>query len=298
MAQEPVEKPWEITSPGYIKFRQMDPMLKTAATLGDVDFFTQAFTSDPPEYFRLRTSNKCNIFHIAVRLRRTAFITKAIEKLELIDLHELLTQQEASLKWNPLHFAAFQGNLEEIQLIHEVYKSIDAASIFVHDLPCLAADVNGKSPLHLALEKNEECALEILSMNTEKLCCLKDNEGRTPFLLAVQQGFTKIASKILESNFKFDISNEDGLNPLQILAENSEECLLQSLDLPQPNNTLLKREISRHQEDKLMMISEIEELRSGGMNDGPKHGIRVAPKSKAFVIVVVILVISLFCMKY
>ncbi|XP_048494545.1 uncharacterized protein LOC125494780 [Beta vulgaris subsp. vulgaris] len=63
-------------------------------------------------------------------------------------------------------------------------------------------------------------------------------------------------------------------------------------------NTLLKREISRHQEDKLMMISEIEELRSGGMNDGPKHGIRVAPKSKAFVIVVVILVISLFCMKY
>lgn len=216
-------------------FREMDPLLKQAAVRGDVEFL-DATASDPRGYLRLPTDKGHNIFHIAVRFGRTAFIRKAIEMLPKIDLHNLLNHPEPTLGWNPLHLAAFQGNPRVIQLLVQVFTpppppdhgGVAVVMNYCSIPPAKAVDKDGNTPLHLLLRKPanhdddddlEECAraLQIWSSNNNNGGFFCQDSFHNLFSLALQNGFTTLAEEMLDFSSQFKLTNLHGFNALQIL---------------------------------------------------------------------------------
>ena len=215
-----------MVAPGY---STMDAKLKEAATLGNVSYLKEALNSKPINYFLLSTENGYNIFHIAVRFQREAFINEAIQTLPEENLRFLLSQLENSLHWNPLHFAAFQGNQGPIQFTRILFENLMDDLNPACPFPWLMRDKDGNTPFHLALKnKFWECANLILQIDEKSICNILDKEGNTSLFLAVRQGLPEVALQILKSNACIRVLGQDGLNPLHILAEKSGQFSLQS----------------------------------------------------------------------
>lgn len=208
----------------------MDPQLAQAAIQGDLKSLRKALASKPHDYLLSSDKDRGNIFHIAVRglaaFASTTFIKEVIQTLPKQDVQYLLSQQATLRKWNPLHLAALYGSLETVRLILGVYRSSLSLSGFVVEQnpsggkPWLARANDGRTPLHLFLEYNneEECGLEILSMDMELLCGMVDNYANSPLCLAVNRGFSKVALKILESQYSYSVSGSCGFNPIDVMA--------------------------------------------------------------------------------
>ena len=216
----------KVVVPGY---STMDAKLKEAATLGNVSYLKEALNSKPINYFLLSTENGYNIFHIAVRFQREAFINEAIHTLPEKNLRFLLSQQENSLHWNPLHFAAFQGNQGPIHFTRKLFKKLMDGLNPACPFPWLMRDKDGNNPFHLALKnKFGECANLILQIDQKSLCNIPDKEGNSPLFLAVRQGIPEVALQTVKSDDCIRVVGQDDLNPLHILAEKSGQFSLQS----------------------------------------------------------------------
>ncbi|XP_021755856.1 ankyrin-3-like [Chenopodium quinoa] len=214
----------------------LDRELKEAASRGDVKFLRKFISAKPTHFILASDHNGNNIFHYATRgIMSTPYIREAIQILSTRELHILLSQQESYRKWNPLHLAAIWGNFELLQLMLSVYKkpSLSLSSSGLHHVvvqyppggkPWLARAKNGRTPLHVFLEFNEEkCGLEILLMDLKLLCSIVDNYGNSPLFLAISYGFNNVALNILRSDCCYSLSGRHGFNPFHVASKCSEE---------------------------------------------------------------------------
>ena len=209
----------------------MDSDLKQAACLGEIEFLHRAFATKCTDYFLSYYSSPDgdheimgNIFHLAARKVKVEFMREAMKILPSELVLRLLSQQDED-DWNPLHVAASMIDcLESVRLILGFYKSV-SAQYQHHPLgkakPWLALNEDKRTPLHLALsttektENDEECALEILSMdNLESFCNIVDESGNSPLFVAVKNGFNRVAEMILMSSSSYSLSGENGSTPL------------------------------------------------------------------------------------
>ncbi|KNA19511.1 hypothetical protein SOVF_061040 [Spinacia oleracea] len=221
----------------------IDWELKQLANRGDVKLFRKFLSIKATHYF-LASDREGNIFHNATRsVSSIPFLREAIHRLPTRELQILLSHQESFRDWNPLHLAAIWGNLEMIQLMLSVYikqssssspspSPLPSSSSGVHVVvqyppggkPWLARAKDGRTPLHLFLEYNEEeCGLEILFMDMKLLSSVVDNHGNSPLFLAVSNGFNKFALNILRSDFGYSVSGRDGFNPFHVSSKCSKE---------------------------------------------------------------------------
>ncbi|XP_021758534.1 ankyrin-3-like [Chenopodium quinoa] len=213
----------------------LDRELKEAASRGDVKFLGKYVSAKPTHFILASDHNGDNIFHLATRgIMSTPFIREAIQILSTRELHNLLSQQENYRKWNPLHLAAIWGNFELLHLMLSVYKKPSSSSSSgLHHVvvqyppggkPWLARGKDGRTPLHMFLEFNEEkCGLEILLMDLNLLCSIVDNYGNSPLFLAISYGFNNVALNILRSDCCYSLSGRHGFNPFHVASKCSEE---------------------------------------------------------------------------
>lgn len=204
-----------------------ESQLLSAAGDGDEEFLIQAFATQPIDYFLTRSKNKngeehSNIIHIAVLNEQAKFLNRALSILPISTLHLLLCQQDFSyFSYNPFHCASLRGNFTIVKLLVEFYESSSSSSSSLVDPSCkpwLAKDVNGKTPLQVALDRGRgECALKIMGLDEELLCNMVDNKGNSPLFQAVQRGCEQIAMKILASGHSYSTGGEYELTPLHVL---------------------------------------------------------------------------------
>ncbi|KMT15505.1 hypothetical protein BVRB_3g058580 [Beta vulgaris subsp. vulgaris] len=210
--------------------QSMDLELMEAICVGDVDFLKKAVASKPTDYFLTQYtppegSRKSlvegNIFHLAVRSNQVEILREAMNLLPIELQHELFLQKDG-LGLNPLHRAASQSH-EFVRIILDFYKAYSdqlLCSTSTNDnhpyRPWLALGTfPHKMPLNIAIQsKNEESAMEILSMDMELFCGMVDNEGNSFLFLAVKDGLTQVAEKILMSSFVSSVSGKDYSTPL------------------------------------------------------------------------------------
>ncbi|KAL2943872.1 E3 ubiquitin-protein ligase MIB1 [Bienertia sinuspersici] len=217
----------------------MDYDLQEAAYNGDVRFLRQAVATERSEYFLRRIEPPTpnfddkagNIIHIATLQDKEDFIREAIKSLPREHLLLLFTQQEPSRKsQNPLHFAAKRGYLGIIKIILEFYGGILLLkdSNYVKNNGCekpwLACDSEGNTPLHVGLIENgnEECALEIMSMDLELLCNFEGEDDMSVLYVAVSRGCNRVALEILSFSPSYSVKGRRyGLNLLNFLPRSS-----------------------------------------------------------------------------
>ncbi|XP_074317925.1 protein ACCELERATED CELL DEATH 6-like [Silene latifolia] len=189
----------------------MDPALKKAAISGDVEFLKEAFSKQPLEYFLAQSprgdgySITGNIFHLAAWNEKEEFIREAMTLLPKDIQKRLLFQLDGNWNCSPLHTAACKWNSKGIVvLMKQMYASFSLSYEDEDGLvkPWLAVNLNKRTPLHLALKcQNEECASEILSMDTEfESCTIVDSDGNTPLYYALKNGCSQVAERILMSS--------------------------------------------------------------------------------------------------
>uniref|UniRef100_A0A803L6Q7 Uncharacterized protein n=1 Tax=Chenopodium quinoa TaxID=63459 RepID=A0A803L6Q7_CHEQI len=219
----------------------MDTELKEAAFSGDVGFLKRAVDSKSTGYFLSEYTPSDNnyvggnIFHLAAFTKKAEFFREAMERLPT-EVQQVLFTQSNFNGWNPLLVATWVDDLEIVRLILGFYKSnsgLETKPPSNSDnndqhlsKPWLGLSKSKKTPLHVAIgiKPNEESAMEILSMDTELLCAMVDDEGNSPLFLAVQRGLNSVAEKILISS-SYSVSGQDGSTPLHFAPKCSENVL-------------------------------------------------------------------------
>ncbi|TXG55173.1 hypothetical protein EZV62_020429 [Acer yangbiense] len=111
-------------------------------------------------------------------------------------------------------------------------------------LPKLGNDfaqiVEGKSPVHAAIEHEKLDLLRIINEEKEELLLLRDEEGNTPLHLAAYKGYKKGVRYLLEikSNWAFERNNK-GFYPLHLACENGHVKVTKELFRKWPDPTEL-----------------------------------------------------------
>ena len=220
----------------------MEPELRQAACLGDVEFLKRALATKSIDYFLSYYSftdpdgfsqNEMmgNILHLSARKDKLNFMREAMKLLPNHVVLRLLSQQD-ECDQNPLHVAAAQkACFEPVGLILGFYNSLSEDDNNHHkgiEKPWLALNEHNRTPLHVVLsgvkktEDDEECALEILSIESlESFCNTVDSQGNSPLFYAVKNRFSRVSEKILKSSSSYSVSGEYGFTPLHFASNSS-----------------------------------------------------------------------------
>lgn len=88
-----------------------------------------------------------------------------------------------------------------------------------------------RTPLHFAIHfgQDEECAIDILSMDMDLHCSMLDEDGNSLLFLTVQKGYSRVAEKILNCNCSYSLSSQDGSTALHVAPRCSGLSLYTSL---------------------------------------------------------------------
>ncbi|CAO2837803.1 unnamed protein product [Amaranthus hypochondriacus] len=136
-------------------------------------------------------------------------------------LTELINSQtEREMRYNPIHLAADKGSLEILQELVNRYEIIGDETP-----PWRAQDKYEQTPLHVAIFANKkEVALYLLNFDIT-LRHIYDNEGHSPFLVAVEHGFSNLVRRIMEIEAPClsDLRQHDGATLLHYLNGCSED---------------------------------------------------------------------------
>ncbi|XP_074320315.1 protein ACCELERATED CELL DEATH 6-like isoform X2 [Silene latifolia] len=202
----------------------MDPALRNAAFVGNVEFLKKALAREPTEYFLgLDSGRKC-IFHHTAWFGRVEFMEEAMNILPPNILKQFLHIRDVN-SYTVLHTAALKGRFSVIKCIRGMYESLSWDDDDEdHVKPWLALTelrnqsfhmdhCGGMTPLTLCLAQDEldedantplyyeECAMEIMLMDPELVSCtIADEDGYTPLYYAVKEGYNRVAQKILMSS--------------------------------------------------------------------------------------------------
>ncbi|XP_074319480.1 protein ACCELERATED CELL DEATH 6-like [Silene latifolia] len=213
-------------------------LLHKAARVGDMVYLRQALATQPiQEFFTLCPTDGgyLNIIHVAILCLQQEFIRELLNKLPASAIHFLISQQDTSeSKVNALHYVASRGDVDILKLFLDFYRSSPSSSSTVEvstEKPWLAVDSQGSTPLLRAITQGkEECALEIMSMDMEVLCNMVNDRGTSPLVEAVRRRCPKVAVKILTSGHVYSTSGDDGLTPLDLAPNCTEEVCRLLLD--------------------------------------------------------------------
>ncbi|RYR48138.1 hypothetical protein Ahy_A07g034128 isoform B [Arachis hypogaea] len=94
----------------------------------------------------------------------------------------------------------------------------------------MAADSEGRTPLHWAVDRGHRNVTELLLERNADVNC-KDNEGQTPLHYAVMCDREAIAEYLVKHNADTNLKDNDGSSPHDI-CESNWSCLQQ---LGEPN---------------------------------------------------------------
>ncbi len=141
-----------------------------------------------------------------------------IQQLTYLFDHEIDVNSKDDSGSTPLHWAAYNGNVEIIALLIDRY----GASIE-------SRDNNGKTPLYRALNNREVSALLLdrYSANIHN----KDHNGNTPLHDAAERGNLQALALLLERGADIENRNSNGSTPLQLAGVfNNREAIKLLLD--------------------------------------------------------------------
>ncbi|XP_074319421.1 uncharacterized protein LOC141656438 [Silene latifolia] len=214
----------------------MDPALKGAAKKGDINFLKEAVLVKPKEYLLSRAPMSAdkelggNILHIAAWHDQVEFFKAAAQVIPVDVQKQLLSQTDDEYRWIPLQAAIVSSVSHSIvKLIKQMYASFDDAAVMK---PWLVLTKKNMTPLHLSLEnektKNEECAKELLLMDSEFVSCtIIDENGNTPLCYALKNRFSDVAEMILTSPLSSAsiFSSNDVLEPFTYANNCSENVM-------------------------------------------------------------------------
>ena len=100
--------------------------------------------------------------------------------------------------WTPLHYAAYFGNFEVVELFLE-NNNISLA---------YERDVRGMSAIHISAMEGHRHVMNAIIEKFPYTCELLDNRGRTALHLAAESGRTNAVKKLLSSLAFRDLINE------------------------------------------------------------------------------------------
>lgn len=93
-----------------------------------------------------------------------------------------------------------------------------------------AKDNKNKTPLHYAVEKNDEDIVNLLMIKYEANGNVKDNESQTPLVIAIKKNLTPIALNLLKfGGIDKEAIDKDGKTPLHIAIENGNDTVFTKL---------------------------------------------------------------------
>ncbi|KAJ8305934.1 hypothetical protein KUTeg_016479 [Tegillarca granosa] len=134
-------------------------------------------------------------------------------------------------KSTPLHFACSQGNLEMVQLMHDMQPERFGRAV-------KAADILKMTPLHRAALFDHVAVVEYLVKQTakENLLNQKDNMGCTPLHYASKEGHLVAIDDLIHLGAKINPKNNEKQSPLHFAARfgryNTCKRLLESVQGP------------------------------------------------------------------
>ncbi len=195
--------------------------LHYAAITGNIEMIDQLLKDGIP--IDGRNKKKYTPLYYAILTGRTEAARRLVEKGA--DVNALITSRYSSL-----HEAAVKGNLEIARLLIK-----KGASLFAEDdlgeLPIDKAHQPGPDageaqkkehqellqmlkPIHNAVLAEDTAAVDRLLEPAPERIHTRDEQGRTPFFLAVQKGKTRMAAHLLDYNPKINQPDYTGLTPL------------------------------------------------------------------------------------
>lgn len=218
--------------PHSIPFEWTTRDLKTATLIGNVGFLKASFASKVPlEYYKTTfqvteadPNHSGNIFHLSVLENREEFIRVAIQNLPPEAIQQLLNQprnrDDIDIDIvNPLYLAVLTGNFEIVKLFLNVFRTSSALQSPSIPKPWLITVDNTLQTLcHIAiLNDNEECALEILTMDMDYFCNAMDINNTGVLYYAMLQRFTNFVLHILRSDTIVTYAGFKGTTPLNVV---------------------------------------------------------------------------------
>ncbi|KAI5787304.1 hypothetical protein EDC01DRAFT_617690 [Geopyxis carbonaria] len=171
---------------------------------------------DPETMLSLKLENK-TLTRMASQIQQTGL--GSLQETYLCMIPAL--SQSKNLPMNartPLHYAAFDGCVNNIKLLLE--KNAEKG----------ATDDYGRVPLHLAAVAGHKEVVEILLEGEKDQSYLLDKQGRTPLHLAAMKGKDDVLSVLLGERSKADRPSETYTN-VRKGTDIKDECSIKALDL-------------------------------------------------------------------
>lgn len=162
--------------------------------------------------------------HVACKRGSTGMVKKLLH----IKRKSLGVNRTDNHKNTPLHMACAHGNREMCKAL------IDADALFKEK------NNDGMNPLHVAALEHNRSAVEVFfshdkcKEHTNYLLEDRDNNGHTPFLLAVKSGDVRVVETFLnlienENEVYITVKNNDGANALHLAAKADYTEILETL---------------------------------------------------------------------
>ena len=154
-----------------------------------------------------------------------------------VALEELLLREDQDGR-NALHTAAQNGNVDCIEEIllrataHDaVWDGQCGSSLKLKDLLFKGRDLQGRSPLHLAVEKGHNGAVWLLCEEATgtRLISSADSAGQTPLHLACLKGNSTIVTDLLRFGAPINAVDQNKDNPVLLAAANGQRDVFRLL---------------------------------------------------------------------
>ncbi|XP_021720010.1 receptor-interacting serine/threonine-protein kinase 4-like [Chenopodium quinoa] len=169
----------------------MDGKLYAAARHGDlVSFVEEARINEiesgrSEEYFLQTNAFKENILHLAIQSGQNEFIEKVLKGEELLPraVTDQLIKQQDFRGDTPLHYEAWMGNIKFFKLLFEYQQ--EATVLTPVGMALSLQNIDGNTPLHLALIKGKDEVATLLAKHSSDLTRgRKNKDGNTPLHVA------------------------------------------------------------------------------------------------------------------